>query len=164
MLRIPKGPTDAQLKSLLEPYKDAQLLHLSTAEGAFSRFEDREQGQRFQVSLPGNGCRMRWWDRSLAGGIVPWLGVLYPPALGTGHPANSGLLLPPASCKFFQLNTSCVNLPYSQDRVLHMAGFFCCKKVKEGEDGGVGYAQYFADAAPARRARALLRALGGPAG
>lgn len=43
-----------------------------------------------------------------------------------------------------------------------MAGFFCCKKVKEGEDGGVGYAQYFADAAPGRRA--LLRALGGPAG
>ncbi len=49
MLRIPKGQTDAQLRALLEPYKDAQLLHLSTAEGAFGRFEDREQGQRFQV-------------------------------------------------------------------------------------------------------------------
>ncbi len=50
----------------------------------------------------------------------------------------------------------------AQERVLHMAGFFCCKRVKEGEDGGVGYAQYFADPTPARRA--LLRALGGPGG
>jgi hypothetical protein len=96
VLRIPKGPTDAQLKALLEPYKDTQLLHLSTVDGAFSRFEDKQLGQRFQ------------------------------------------------------------------ERVLHMAGFFCCKRVKEGEDGGVGYAQYLADPSPGQRA--LLRALGGPVG
>ena len=46
-----------------------------------------------------------------------------------------------------------------QERVLRTAGFFCCKKVKEGEDGGVAYAPYLADPSPARRA--LLRALGG---
>jgi hypothetical protein len=28
---------------------------------------------------------------------------------------------------------------------MHMMGFFCCKQVKEGEDGGVSYAPFVAD-------------------
>lgn len=53
VVRIPQRQTDAQLRALLEPYQDAQLLHLSTTEGVFGRFEDREQGQRFQVGEVG---------------------------------------------------------------------------------------------------------------
>lgn len=29
-----------------------------------------------------------------------------------------------------------------QARLDRMAGFFCCRKVKEGEDGGVPYVRY----------------------
>lgn len=52
VLRIPAKQTDAQLRALLEPYRDARLLHLSSTEGAFGKFEAAADAQRFQVG----GC------------------------------------------------------------------------------------------------------------
>lgn len=51
-------------------------------------------------------------------------------------------------------------LPVLQGRLNHMAGFFCCKQVKQGEDGGasvVGAAGPVVHALPTRSSFALLR-------
>lgn len=71
MVRIPQRQTDAQLRALLEPYKDAQLLHLSTTEGAFGRFEDREQGQRFQVG--GVGAATSHFFEAVRKDLIQWV-------------------------------------------------------------------------------------------
>ncbi|KAI3429380.1 hypothetical protein D9Q98_005475 [Chlorella vulgaris] len=79
VVRIPTNPSDAQLRELLAPYKDVQLLHFSSLDKAFGKWESEADGDKFQ------------------------------------------------------------------NRLSRMAGFFCCKQVKAGEDGGVGYGQYLAD-------------------
>lgn len=79
VVRIPQGQTDAQLRELLAPYKDVQLLHFNTLHKAFGGWEDKAMVGKFQ------------------------------------------------------------------HRLSHMMGFFCCKKVKEGEDGGYAYYRFLED-------------------
>lgn len=49
VLTIPAKPSDKQLRELLQPYEGNQLLHFSSLDGAFGKFEEQEDTQRFQV-------------------------------------------------------------------------------------------------------------------
>ncbi|PSC68170.1 glycosyltransferase family 77 [Micractinium conductrix] len=51
VLTIPAKPSDKQLRELLQPYEGNQLLHFSSLDGAFGKFEEQEDTQRFQARL-----------------------------------------------------------------------------------------------------------------
>lgn len=49
-LVLPQKLSDAALRQALAPYKDVQLLHFSSLDGAFGGWEQREMQDAFQVN------------------------------------------------------------------------------------------------------------------
>jgi hypothetical protein len=62
VVRIPTNPSDAQLRELLAPYKDMQLLHFSSLDKAFGKWESEADGDKFQASPQNEQRQWRWWS------------------------------------------------------------------------------------------------------
>lgn len=127
VVRIPQGQTDAQLRELLAPYKDVQLLHFNTLHKAFGGWEDKAMVGKFQVSSS-TACSAAPTSPACTplGRLAGMLALLCAALLLQSAALAAEAWLPSAA----------LAPPALQHRLSHMMGFFCCKKVKEGEDGG----------------------------